>query len=644
MTIAKREGGKRSLIAMAAYRSGEKLYSELYQKYNYYQHRDVQPETFILKPNYVPDEFLDRQNLWNKMELAEKQVNSQLCREINVALPLELNKKDQRKLLEEFVKDNFVAQGMIADITIHREHKNNPHAHIMLAMREVDSKGNILNKRKRIPKLDKEGKPILDSKGKPEKISVKTNNWDRRTFVSEIRSDWAKKVNRYFRERGIDQQITEKSFVKLGKKELPSIHEGVYSKKLEEKGIISDLRKKNLAIQDYNDVLNELNKLEDRKKVLEKDPNFTLKFEKNFSPMEKKELKELARGLKIFINDRNIDKRLNELKRWENSLLFNNKVELQEQRLLLGKISDEREMLKQADTILNQQAKRFFKRAYPVLNIDKFSKQEVRAMVNETLFRKKLLNKEQLAQVIYDYRTVKLEKDKKLFTEKPFQTDRYLEMKIKQLDKEIQAETGSKSRVVLELKQQKLVNLKEGLKEYIQIEVTQRFGQDIKIKNVIEGEMLLAKAEYYHTTDFSQLPDKPIFTSEQINNMLEQSKGYLANINEISNDCQGVFFIKDSMDHGNKLTPLARYNLGKIISKNMYIPEEDKQLLNRSLEEIDRGSFEKRETEIKVFRLTKLIDRLLGGKTQQKERNLEKLIKQTQASKNKKFNRNIPLR
>ncbi|MFU1828000.1 hypothetical protein ACM6QN_15085, partial [Enterococcus faecium] len=57
MTIAKREGGKRSLIAMASYRSGEKLYSELYEKTNLYNHRTVKPEAFILKPDYVPNEF-----------------------------------------------------------------------------------------------------------------------------------------------------------------------------------------------------------------------------------------------------------------------------------------------------------------------------------------------------------------------------------------------------------------------------------------------------------------------------------------------------------------------------------------------------------------------------------------------------------
>lgn len=127
------------------------------------------------------------------MELAEKQVNSQICREVNVALPIELNNTDQRSLIEEFVKDNFVSEGMIADVAIHRDDENNPHAHIMLTMREVDSEGNILNKRKKIPKLDENGNPILLENGKIKMVSIKTNDWDRKSLVSEIRKDWADK-------------------------------------------------------------------------------------------------------------------------------------------------------------------------------------------------------------------------------------------------------------------------------------------------------------------------------------------------------------------------------------------------------------------------------------------------------------------
>lgn len=163
-----------------------------------------------------------------QMELAEKQVNSQICREVNVALPIELNNTDQRSLIEEFVKDNFVSEGMIADVAIHRDDKNNPHAH-MLTMREVDSEGNILNKRKKIPKLDENGNPILLENGKIKMVSIKTNDWDRKSlFLKFVKI--GDKVNQYLKDRISINKLQKKSHVKLGKKELPTIHEGFYSK------------------------------------------------------------------------------------------------------------------------------------------------------------------------------------------------------------------------------------------------------------------------------------------------------------------------------------------------------------------------------------------------------------------------------
>ena len=606
----------------------------------------------ILKLQQI--KFLDRQTLWNKMELAEKQVNSQICREVNVALPIELNNTDQRSLIEEFVKDNFVSEGMIADVAIHRDDENNPHAHIMLTMREVDSEGNILNKRKKIPKLDENGNPILLENGKIKMVSIKTNDWDRKSLVSKIRKDWADKVNQYLKDRNIDQQITEKSHAELGKKELPTIHEGFYSKKLEEKGVISELKRKNLEIQSYNDILAELDKLESQEKVLKQDQNFTLKFEKTFSPLEKGELKNLSKELKLFINDENIDKRLGELKRWENSLIFNNKMEIQKQRLMLSKISSERDMLTKVNEILDKQAERFFKKSYPSLNIDKFSNHEVRAMVNETIFRKQLLNKDQLAEVIYNERVIEKEESKKIFKEKPFQTSRYLDSKIKQVEDSITKENNPERKEILSIKKEKLIGIKQGLIEYVQSEVERKFDKNVSIDSVIEGEMLLAKADYYKTTDFSKVEGVARFSSEEINSMLEQSKGFLTNIQtvKIPNDCQGVFFVQDSMQYIDELSPLAKHNLKKVVNRNAYLPDSDKIELSKEIEntnkdqsqELDKDVPEKNEVSVKMFQFAKSINRLLSGNQPQKKRNLDKLIKQTKAKKNQSLQRNIPLR
>ena len=172
-------------------------------------------------------------------------------------------------------------------------------------------------------------------------------------------------------------------------------------------------------------------------------------------------------------------------------------------------------------------------------------------MVNETIFRKQLLNKDQLAEVIYNERVIEKEESKKIFKEKPFQTSRYLDSKIKQVEDSITKENNPERKEILSIKKEKLIGIKQGLIEYVQSEVERKFDKNVSIDSVIEGEMLLAKADYYKTTDFSKVEGVARFSSEEINSMLEQSKGFLTNIQtvKIPNDCQGVFFVQDSMKY-----------------------------------------------------------------------------------------------
>jgi len=132
--------------------------------------------------------------------------------------------------------------------------------------------------------------------------------------------------------------------------------------------------------------------------------------------------------------------------------------------------------------------------------------------------------------------------------------------------------------------------------------------------------------------------------------MLEQSKGFLTNIQtvKISNDCQGVFFVQDSMKYVDELSPLAKHNLKNIVNRNGYLPNDDKIELSKQIEtdqyKEPNKDVPENEVNVKMFQLAKAINRLLGGNQQQKKRNLDKLIKQTKTQKNQSLQRNIPLR
>ncbi len=126
----------RSAVSAAAYRSREKLYDERQgMTFDYTKKKDLAHAEIVLPAN-APERWKDRETLWNEVEKSEMRIDSRLAREVEVALPKELNLKQQIVLVKEYVQAQFVDKGMVADICIHHSDKN-PHAHIMLTLREV---------------------------------------------------------------------------------------------------------------------------------------------------------------------------------------------------------------------------------------------------------------------------------------------------------------------------------------------------------------------------------------------------------------------------------------------------------------------------------------------------------------------------
>lgn len=154
----------RSSVAAAAYRSGTKLTSMYDGVTSDYTKKSWIEFTEIRLPEQAPKEYLEREKLWNAVEMSEKSRDSQLAREVELALPIEMNLEQQIELVREYVDHNFVKAGMCADIAIHnppltddrhrpineegKPTKNqdemifrNPHAHILLTVRPIDDNG-----------------------------------------------------------------------------------------------------------------------------------------------------------------------------------------------------------------------------------------------------------------------------------------------------------------------------------------------------------------------------------------------------------------------------------------------------------------------------------------------------------------------
>ena len=138
--IIQRSKGK-SAVAAAAYRSGTMLTNEWDGLTHDYTRKGGIIHSEIMLPTHAPPEFSDRSILWNSVEQVETSKNSQLAREVEAALPVELTREQQLALVREYVKDNFVSDGMCADSAIHDKGTDNPHVHILLTIRPLEESG-----------------------------------------------------------------------------------------------------------------------------------------------------------------------------------------------------------------------------------------------------------------------------------------------------------------------------------------------------------------------------------------------------------------------------------------------------------------------------------------------------------------------
>ena len=154
--IVSRGKGK-SAVAAAAYRSGEKLTNEWDGMTHDYTRKGGVVHTEIMLPPHAPPSFSDRSTLWNSVELYEKAGNAQLAREIDAALPIELSREEQIRLVREYCSSQFVSRGMCVDFAIHDTDSGNPHCHIMLTMRPFDERGAWAAKSKKEYDLDENG-------------------------------------------------------------------------------------------------------------------------------------------------------------------------------------------------------------------------------------------------------------------------------------------------------------------------------------------------------------------------------------------------------------------------------------------------------------------------------------------------------
>ena len=296
-------GAGRSAVAASAYLSCSRLYNDYDGiQHDYTKKRGlVWQEVFL--PKCAPQEWQDREKLWNAVEEVETAKDSRLAREFVVALPIELNREEQIALLQEFIREQFVSDGMCADAAIHDTDGHNPHAHILLTVRPLDEQGKWQYKTEKEYLCMRNGeergftaaefKAAQDEgweKQYPYKVGKKkvymvsseadaqgliradkhpkstrygrqnpiSERWNSEEQLTAWRAAWADVSNCCLERAGREERIDHRSNAARGLDEQPTIHEGVTARALERKGIIADRCEINRQIKADNALLREL--------------------------------------------------------------------------------------------------------------------------------------------------------------------------------------------------------------------------------------------------------------------------------------------------------------------------------------------------------------------------------------------------
>ena len=250
-------------IAAAAYRSGEKLYDRYYGEVQDYTKKGGVVMSEILLPDYVPERLADRETLWYEVENQENRRDAQLAYSFDFALQNELTMDENIEIVRKFVRENFVAKGMICDMAIHDPDKGegripNPHVHVLCPIRPVNKDGEWGEKRLHFPIFDEDGNPVLNKKGKQKYDDPFTTDWGKPETLEEWRENWEKIVNEKFAEKGLTCRIDHRSNEKRGLDEIPQVHEGSAVRRMEQRGIATYKGAWNKWVKKTNDNIRRL--------------------------------------------------------------------------------------------------------------------------------------------------------------------------------------------------------------------------------------------------------------------------------------------------------------------------------------------------------------------------------------------------
>ncbi|MBN8842571.1 MAG: MobA/MobL family protein [Sphingomonadales bacterium] len=222
-----------SAVAAAAYRSADRLHDERLGRSHDFSNKAGVVHSEVLLPDGAPEEWRDREKLWNDVEAAEVRKDAQLAREIEFAIPREMTQEQGIDLARDFVRTEFVERGMIADLNVHwdigADGLARPHAHVMLTMREI--------------RIGEDGSA---------EFGAKVRDWNRTELLTHWREAWADHVNERLASLDIEARIDHRTLEAQGIELEPQHKIGPAASRMVEQGLEVDRAEEHLEIARRN--------------------------------------------------------------------------------------------------------------------------------------------------------------------------------------------------------------------------------------------------------------------------------------------------------------------------------------------------------------------------------------------------------
>ncbi|MAN77386.1 MAG: Ti-type conjugative transfer relaxase TraA [Rhizobiales bacterium] len=211
-------GDGRSAVAAAAYRHAARMEFERENRVADFSNKKNVAHSEFMAPDDAPGwlhSMMEGRSaaeiseaFWNKVEHSETRRDAQLSKEFVLALPKELTKEQNIALVRDFIGQQMLSRGIVADWVYH-DVEANPHVHIMTSLRPLTQEGFGA---KKVPVLDSDGTP---QRGKNGKIQYRLWAGDRGT-LNDMRAAWAQVQNVHLARNGIDARVDHRSYAEQG--------------------------------------------------------------------------------------------------------------------------------------------------------------------------------------------------------------------------------------------------------------------------------------------------------------------------------------------------------------------------------------------------------------------------------------------